>query len=82
MAMFTAHIAFILEIFALASGLIALHYADRLQAKLIRFAGIILLIFGTTGILCTGYYALKYFSQGAYEYAYEDSHMMENDAGD
>jgi hypothetical protein len=70
MAMFTAHIAFILEIMALAAGLIALHYADRMQAKLIRIAGMILVIFALTGIACTAYYAAKYYSQGAYEYAY------------
>ncbi len=77
MAMFTAHIAFILEIMALASGLVALHYADRLQAKLIRFAGIILLVFSVTGILCMGYYAMKYYIHGEYEHAYPSMPHME-----
>jgi hypothetical protein len=70
MVMFTAHIAFILEILMLAAGLVALHYAKELQAKLIKTAGMLLIIFGISGILCTGYYAMKYFLMGHYEHAY------------
>jgi len=73
MVMFVAHIAFILELIALASGLIALHYADRLKAKLIRLAGIILIVFGITGLACTSFYAIKYFLNGEYEHAYASS---------
>ncbi len=77
MAMFTAHIAFILEVIALAAGLIVLHYGRELQAKLIRAAGILLIIFATSGILCTGYYALKYFLMGHYRHAYDFNITME-----
>lgn len=77
MIMFTAHIAFTLALFAIAAGLVALHYATQLNAKLIKTAGLLLVIFGTSGILCSGYYALKYFSMGHYEHAYDFNITME-----
>lgn len=77
MAMFTAHIAFILEIIALAAGLVALHYGRELKAKLIKAAGVLLVIFAISGILCTGFYAMKYFMMGHYEHAYDFNMTME-----
>jgi hypothetical protein len=73
MAMFTAHIAIMLEVLALAAGLIALHYAAKENAKLIRFAGIILIIFGLGSLICTWFYAGKYYLQGGYDQIYATS---------
>ena len=53
MAMFTAHIAVILEIMAIAAGLVALHYAAQMRAKLIKMAGVLLVVFGIGGFICT-----------------------------
>lgn len=80
MAMFTAHIAFILEVLALAAGLIILHYACKLHAKLIKAAGILLVIFSISGILCTGYYAMKYFLMGHYEHTNDLNITIEDPA--
>lgn len=76
MVMFTAHIAWILLIMAIAAGLVALHYGQQLNAKLIRWAGWLLVIFGIGGAVCTGYYAVKYFAHGHYEHAYESGMPM------
>lgn len=77
MAMFMAHIAVILEILTAAAGLVALHYAARHKAKLIKMAGILLLIFGFGSLVCTWYYAGKYFFMGHFEHAYEFNMTME-----
>lgn len=77
MSMFTAHIAFILNVIAAAAGLVALHYAAQLNAKLIKFAGILLIVFGITGVICTGYYAAKYFLMGHFEHAYDFNMTVE-----
>ncbi|MBX7147083.1 MAG: hypothetical protein K1X44_07230 [Alphaproteobacteria bacterium] len=66
-----AHIAFIFEVLALAIGLAAIHYGKELHARLIKTAGILLVVFATSGILCTGYYAIKYFFMGHYKHAYD-----------
>lgn len=73
MLMFTAHIAIMLEVLALATGLVALHYAAKENAKLIRFAGMILIVFGLGNMICTWVYAGKYYLQGGYEQPYAAS---------
>lgn len=77
MSMFVAHIAVILEGMAVAAGLISLHYAQQLRAKLIKMASIVLLIFGVGGFVCTFYYASKYYLHGHYEHAYDFQMTME-----
>ena len=71
MAMYTAHIAIMLEIFGVAAGLVALHFADKNKAKLIKIAGILLILVGTSGLVCTVYYSAKYFFMGHFEHAYD-----------
>lgn len=70
MVMFMAHIAVILEIMALAAGLITLHFAVKFHSKLIKTAGILLIVFGVGGYICTVYYAVQYFFMGHYEHSY------------
>lgn len=70
MVIFMAHIAVILEILAAAAGLVALHYAAKLHAKFIKAAGVLLLVFGIGGFICTGYYAIKYYLKDHYENPY------------
>ena len=77
MAMFTAHIAVILEIMAIATGLVALHYAAQLRAKLIKMAGVLLVVFGISGFICTGYYSAKYLFMGHFEHASEFNVTLE-----
>ena len=77
MAMFTAHIAVILEIMAIAAGLVALHYAAQMHAKLIKMAGVLLVVFGIGGFICTGYYSAKYLFMGHFEHANDFKMTME-----
>ena len=77
MAMFMMHIAMILAVLTGAAGLVALHYAHKLRAKLIKAAGILLVIFGFGSLVCTWYYAGKYFFMGHFEHAYDFNITME-----
>ncbi|MBY0354702.1 MAG: hypothetical protein K2Q12_03110 [Rickettsiales bacterium] len=77
MAMFAAHIAVILEIMAIAAGLVALHYAAQLRAKLLKAAGVLLVVFGIGGVICSGYYSVKYLTMGHFEHAYDFQMTME-----
>ena len=77
MAMFTMHIAMILAVFAAAAGLVALHYAAQHKAKLIKVAGVMLVVIGIGSAACTWYFAAKYFFMGHYEHAYDFNITME-----
>jgi hypothetical protein len=77
MAMFMMHIAMILAVLAAAGGLIALHYAAQHKAKLVKAAGVLLVVFGIGSTACTVYYAAKYFFMGHYEHAYDFKMTME-----
>lgn len=77
MAMFMMHIALIFEAMAAAAGLVALHYAAQHKAKLIKAAGVILVVFGVGSAACTWYYAGKYFFMGHFEHAYDFNITME-----
>ena len=70
MAMFLTHIAFALNFIALAAGMITLHYGRQVQSKLIKWAAIILIIFGFGGMLCISFNAVRYSTQGEYQHAY------------
>lgn len=69
MAMFLGHIAFILQMFALASGLILIRFSKENQ-RLGSLAGWILVIAGILGGICTLYYMLHYSSLGDFSHAY------------
>jgi hypothetical protein len=69
MSMFTAHIAIMLEVIGIAAGLVLLHYSALQKAKLLKWAGLLLVIVGTSGFLCTIYYSAKYFLHGHFQHA-------------
>jgi len=75
--MFTFHIAYMLEVMAIAAGLVALHFAATLNAKLIKTAGILLIIFGVAGVICTGYFGIKYYLMGHFEHGYDFTPHMQ-----
>lgn len=77
MAMYSAHIAFILEILALAAGLVALHYAGAMKSGKIRLAGLILVIGSAVSLGCNLYYSGKYFFMGHFEHASEFNVTLE-----
>ncbi len=68
MTQFLADIAGMLEVFAIAAGLVLLHRASKeAPAKLIKTAGWVLVAGGVGVGLCTSYYWFKYQSQGEFE---------------
>lgn len=72
MAMFLGHIAFILEIFALATGLTIIRSSKK---DISSFAGWILIVVGILGVICTGYYMVHYALQGDFIHAYPQMMM-------
>lgn len=68
---FLGDIAGMLEIFAIALGLVLLHRAARdAAAGLLRVAGFVLVLGGVAVGACTVYYYLSYRSQGTFKTAY------------
>lgn len=71
MAQFTADIAGMLEIFAIALGLVLLHRASKeAPAKLLKAAGWVLVAGGVVVGLCTTLYWVKYQSRGEFDSTY------------
>lgn len=66
MVLFLGDIAFMLEVMALAAGLVVLYFAQERASGLLKAAGYILAVGGALGILCSGFYWVKYWSQGAF----------------
>ena len=68
MAQFTADIAGMLELFAIAAGLVLLHRAGKeAPAKLLEAAGWVLVAGGIVVGACTTVYWLKYQSRGEFD---------------
>ncbi|MBY0518737.1 MAG: hypothetical protein K2P81_17635 [Bacteriovoracaceae bacterium] len=74
MAMFLGHIAVILEMFALATGIVLVQLIKE-NKGFSSLAGWILVIFGILGVICTGYYMLQYFYIGDFAHAYPQMMM-------
>lgn len=74
MAMFLGHIAFILQVLALATGLVLVQLGKE-NKELSSLAGWILVIFGILGAICTSYYMIQYFYLGDFAHAYPQMMM-------
>lgn len=71
MAEFLGDIAGMLELFAIATGLVLLHQANKAApAKLLKLAGWVLVIGGLFVGTCTTYYWLKYQARGDFDSAH------------
>lgn len=70
MAQFLGDIAGMLELFAVAGGLVVLHQAAKdAPAKLLKAAGALLVVGGIAGGICTSWYWLKYQRAGDFDTA-------------
>jgi hypothetical protein len=68
MAQFLADIAGMLEVFAIAGGLVLLHRASKeAPAKLLQAAGWVLVVGGVVVGACTSFYWFKYQSRGDFD---------------
>lgn len=71
MAQFLGDLAFLLELFAVAVGLIVLHRAaSETKPALLRAAAWLLIAGGVGGAACTGYYWLHYQQRGDFDAAH------------
>lgn len=77
MTQFLGDIAGMLEIFAIAAGLVLLHKAGEQSAKLLKLAGVVLIVGGIGVGLCTSWYWFKYQAAGELDHA---THRMSHDA--
>ncbi|MCB9540058.1 MAG: hypothetical protein H6704_27915 [Myxococcales bacterium] len=70
MAQFLGDVAGMLELFAIAAGLVLLHEASKEPAaKLLKAAGLVLVVGGIAVGLCTSFYWFKYQAAGNFERA-------------
>ncbi len=70
MTQFLGDIAGILEIFAIAAGLVLLHAASKEPAaKFMKAAGLVLVVGGIGVGLCTTWYWFKYHAAGDFDRA-------------
>lgn len=74
MVMFLGHIAFILEIFALATGLVLVRLSKE-NKGVSSLAGWILVIFGILGVICSLYYMMQYYYLGDFAHGYPQMMM-------
>ncbi len=82
MAQFTADIAGMLELFAIAAGLVLLDRASKdAPAKLLKAAGWVLVAGGVVVGLCTTLYWFKYQSRGEFDNTHMGYPGMMHDTG-
>lgn len=77
MAEFLGDLAFMFEIFVLGLGLVVLYFGKKENAKLLRASGWIMSVAATLGLICTGYFYLKYFFAGGFDKPYAQHRMMD-----
>ncbi len=68
--MFLSHIAFSLELLVLACGTCLLSFSFAKEERCINWVkkiGALIIVFSILGMVCTGYYTMKYWLQGAFE---------------
>ena len=69
MAQFLGDIASVLELFAIAGGLVLLHFARKESSALLKVAAIILIVGGILAGACTITYWLHYQASGQFNHA-------------
>ena len=70
-------IAWMLELFAIAGGLVLLHSATlENRTKLLKAAGWLLIVGGLGTAVCTGYYWFSYQAQGHFNAVHRHDTMM------
>ena len=70
MAEFLGDIAFMFEVFVLGIGLVVLHFEKKENSGFLRWSGRLMATFGVLGMVCTGFFYLKYFFAGEFNQAH------------
>lgn len=83
MDQFTGDIAAMLELALISAGLVVLYYALKEGSKLMKAAGYIMIIGGTLGLVCTGFWWFKYYKAGVFDSPVNKTiHVMRHNADD
>jgi hypothetical protein len=69
MLMFVSELVFLVELALIATGLVILANPETKTNKYCKWAGWILIIGSLFTMLCTAYFSIKYFGQGAFDQA-------------
>lgn len=67
-AEFLGDLAFMFEVFVLGLGLVTLHFSKKENSNLLKWAGRLMSTFAALGIICTGYFYMKYFFAGDFDH--------------
>jgi hypothetical protein len=70
MSEFLGDLAFMFEIYVLGLGLVVLHFNKREPSVYLRWSGRLMTVFGVVGLVCTGFFYMKYFLAGEFDHAY------------
>jgi hypothetical protein len=70
MAEFLGDIAFMFEVLVLGVGLVILHFNKKDPSSYLKWAGKILTTVAVLGMLCTGYFYMKYWFAGEFDSAH------------
>jgi hypothetical protein len=77
---FLGDIAFYMATLVFAAGIYMVHHACHHDSgkpcRLLRSGGYIVIVISLLGMLCSGFYWLKYFSEGAYSTRQPSHHSM------
>jgi len=72
-AFYTATLIFAVGIFMVHH---AFHHATGKPCLLLKSGGYLVIVISLLGMLCTGYFWFKYYSQGAYSTPHQKQHSM------
>lgn len=70
MAEFLGDITFMLKFLVLGFGFVLLHLNTKEPSKYLKWGGRIMVSGALFGLLCTGYFYMKYFTAGEFEHAW------------
>ncbi|MCB0362196.1 MAG: hypothetical protein KDD35_05725 [Bdellovibrionales bacterium] len=70
MAEFLGDIAFMFEVLILGLGLVVLHLNRKESSTYLKWAGRLMASFGVLGMICTGFFYMKYFFAGEFNQAH------------
>lgn len=69
MILFLGDIAFILETLVFGIGLVIWHWGSREKSKMLLFAGRVLAVVAVLTMICTSYYYVCYWQDGAFSHS-------------
>jgi hypothetical protein len=79
--MFQLHTAYSLELLVLATGFALIYFGSKQASALLKMGGYVLTVLTTLNMLCTLYYAVRYWEGGYFKTPYGQSCPMMSGQG-